>query len=187
MDKAIETAARIAREIVSFRHPRIRPHTSLGYKSAGTRSVHACLRSVAGGASTFSFPIGPRRARGRQGIGFEPVSLPTSLKGETRASRCGVRQHDGSGVKEGPGGVDAGLQLLASLLLRPSGKEPLDHPSARQNSKADLIRALGDDFDDDAGRGGERSPAYPPSAKTRSMKGNKRREACRSSPPPSRS
>ena len=35
------------------------------------------------------------------------------------------------------------------------GKEPLDHPSARQNSKADLIRALGDDFDDDAGRGGD--------------------------------
>ena len=37
---------------------------------------------MAGGASTFSFPIGPRRARGRQEIGFEPVSLATSLKGK---------------------------------------------------------------------------------------------------------
>ena len=37
---------------------------------------------MAGGASTLSFPIGPRRARGRQEIGFEPVSLATSLKGK---------------------------------------------------------------------------------------------------------
>ena len=44
---------------------------------------------------------------------------------------------------------------LASLVAADPGKEPLDHPSARQNSKADLIRALGDDFDDDAGRGGD--------------------------------
>ena len=66
------------------------------------------------------------------------------------------QQHDGSGVKEGPGGVDAGLEIFGkpSVAADP-GKEPLDHPSARQNSKADLIRALGDDFDDDAGRGGD--------------------------------
>ena len=66
-----------------------------------------------------------------------------------------LKQHT-KRVKEGPGGVDAGLEIFGkpSVAADP-GKEPLDHPSARQNSKADLIRALGDDFDDDAGRGGD--------------------------------
>jgi hypothetical protein len=32
--------------------------------------------------STFSFPIGPRRARRGQGIGFEPLSPATSLNGK---------------------------------------------------------------------------------------------------------
>ena len=80
------------------------------------------------------------------------------VRPETHASLAMRRdeQHDGSGVKEGPGGVDAGLEIFGkpSVAADP-GEEALDHPSARQNSKADLIRALGDDFDDDAGGGGD--------------------------------
>jgi hypothetical protein len=42
-----------------------------------------------------------------------------------------------------------------SLRISRQRKEPLDHPSPRQNGETDLIAAFGDGFDDDAGCGGD--------------------------------
>ena len=82
-------------------------------------------------------------------------------------------------------------QLL--LLLAPGSRQRTARPSpsarAKQQEPKDLTPGSATISDDDArvAVATRLAWAYPPSAKTRSMKGNKRREACRSSPPPSRS
>ena len=113
-------------------------------------------------------------------VGFESHDCPRDATHE---------QHDGCGVEEGAAEAMVASKSFASRPIAPDpGEEPLDNPAPRLNSEADLIGVLAHDLDGDAAwRWRQLSPAYPPSAKTRWMKGKIRREACRSGPPPSRS
>ena len=91
---------------------------------------------------------------------------------EARAIRR-HEQHDGCGVEEGACGVDGVLEVFCQSPISPNpGKEPLDDPAPRVNGEADLVGILRTISTAINVAVVTFSPAYPPSAKTRWMKGS---------------
>ena len=83
-----------------------------------------------------------------------------SFESQFRNSCCPCdaarEQHDGSCVEKAPGGGDGGLEVLCKPVIATNPREEtFNHPSAWQQDEADLPRALGNDFNNDTGRGGD--------------------------------